>query len=391
MALEGQLSDFNLAEILQLIASQQKSGFLVLESRREMVFVFDKGYLISTRDRRSKAKDPLETYLQSYGFFSEAQWKHIEFIKGNSSLDLTEILLSESLLDEEELILVLQVLAQEMAHHGMQLRRGRYHFTATKETPPGVRFRYRLDVQGLLMEAARRLDEETQLKEVFSSQAITFRQGETVPSPEELSATATRIMQLALAGETVGRIIRTGKADSFTVRTLLKTFCDEGYLTLVRPDQDDRSGQGNGGRKSETSRASALKSMPVAVLILVLFAIAGYLRWAPLMTGEVAAIGLAEPVIEITPGVGPGTTDRVEMVTGLDGTQQVNRRLRLRQIQHDVERALELFRYQNGHYPEMLSLLVNQGMLGNATYQLVVELGWTYALIEEGHQYSLAA
>ena len=58
MALKGQLHDFNLAEILQLIASQQKSGFLVLEGHREMVFIFDKGVLISTRDRRSEAPDP---------------------------------------------------------------------------------------------------------------------------------------------------------------------------------------------------------------------------------------------------------------------------------------------------------------------------------------------
>ncbi len=34
MALEGQLSDFNLAEILQLLAGQQKSGFLNLEGKR---------------------------------------------------------------------------------------------------------------------------------------------------------------------------------------------------------------------------------------------------------------------------------------------------------------------------------------------------------------------
>ena len=103
MALKGQLSDFNLAEILQLIAGQQKSGFLILEGQFEMVFVFDKGVLISTRDRRSESPDPLETYLRSYGFFTADQWKHIDFIKKNSSLDLTEIIVSEQLMNEEEL------------------------------------------------------------------------------------------------------------------------------------------------------------------------------------------------------------------------------------------------------------------------------------------------
>jgi hypothetical protein len=65
MALEGQLSDFNLAEILQLLASQQKSGFLNLETKRNMVFIFDKGVLVSTRDRRSRSRDPLESFRRA--------------------------------------------------------------------------------------------------------------------------------------------------------------------------------------------------------------------------------------------------------------------------------------------------------------------------------------
>ncbi len=99
MALEGQLSDFNLAEILQLLASQQKSGFLNLETNRNMVFIFDKGVLISTRDRRSRSRDPLESFLRAYGFLNEQQWKHIEYVGKNSSLDLTEILISEGIMN----------------------------------------------------------------------------------------------------------------------------------------------------------------------------------------------------------------------------------------------------------------------------------------------------
>jgi len=164
MALEGQLSDFNLAEILQLLASQQKSGFLNLETTRQVVFIFDKGVLISTRDRRARSRDPLESYLRAYGFFTEQQWKHVEYVSKNSSLDLSEILISESMLSEAELDKALKSLAQEMVFAGMKMRRGRYHFTPTKDTPPGVKWRYSLDVQGLLMESARRLDEEPDIR-----------------------------------------------------------------------------------------------------------------------------------------------------------------------------------------------------------------------------------
>jgi len=113
MALEGQLSDFNLAEILQLLASQQKSGFLNLETNRNMVFIFDKGVLISTRDRRSRSRDPLESFLRAYGFFNEQQWKHVDYVRKNSSLDLTEILVSEGLMTRQEMDRTLKSLAQE--------------------------------------------------------------------------------------------------------------------------------------------------------------------------------------------------------------------------------------------------------------------------------------
>ena len=40
MALEGKLSDFGFAEILQLVETQQKSGFLTLTGRITLVFAF---------------------------------------------------------------------------------------------------------------------------------------------------------------------------------------------------------------------------------------------------------------------------------------------------------------------------------------------------------------
>ena len=84
-------------------------------------------------------------------------------------------------------VLSLGVEAQEMTVAGMKLRRGRYHFTPTAQTPPGVRNPIRMDVQGLLMEAARRVDEEQILREALPSQAITFSQGaKTLPADKPI-------------------------------------------------------------------------------------------------------------------------------------------------------------------------------------------------------------
>lgn len=349
MALEGQLSDFNLAEILQLLASQRKSGFLNLETNRNMVFVFDRGVLISTRDRRNRTRDPLESFLRAYGFFNEQQWKHIEYVGKNSSLDLTEILVSEGLLTDKEMDRTLKSLAQEMTHAGMKMRRGQYHFKPTKDTPPGVKWRFELDPQGLLMEAARRLDEEGQLKEFLPSQAITFVQGEKALDPEELKENEKHILELALAGLPLGRIIRQGKTESFVARDLLKTWCEAGYLELVMPGDDDDDDEG-GARSIKLKLSSGLRSVPLTLLAVIFIGTLGWLRWTA------------------TPAAGPPPGEM----------------LRQEQIRAEVVNAAQLFHYSKGEWPTSLNELVRSGQLAPSTLDTVAELGWTYRVNGKG-------
>jgi hypothetical protein len=384
MALKGQLHDFNLAEILQLIASQQKSGFLVLEGHREMCFVFDKGVLISTRDRRSEAPDPLETFLRNYGFFTESQWAHIGYIRQNSSLDLAEILVSEELMNREGLDAVLQNVAREMAHRGMKMRRGRYHFTATKDTPPGVRWRIAMDVQGVLMEAARRVDEETELARLFPSQSVTFLQGGTPPPPDALSPTGRRIIKLALGGRPLGRIIRLARTDSFTTREMLKNFVEEDWLQAVLPE-DEIDGLDDGNDGGSRRRLSKLRK-PLASLLMVLLILGfGGFRWAPLMLGEMALVGLAAPA----PGHGDGGEQPVA-VSWLDADHQALRSLRMRQIEAEIGEAARHYRSAHGSFPESLETLVDEGLLTRDTWLTVDSLGWQYAQVESGKSYRLS-
>ncbi len=355
MALEGKLSDFNLAEILQLISSQQKSGFLNLEATRKMVFIFDKGQLISTRDRRSDARDPLESFLRAYGFFTADQWKHIEFISLNSSLDLTEILVSENLLSEIELDQVLRSLAQVMTTSGMKLRRGSYHFNTTKGCPPGVRHRISMDVQGLLMESARRLDEEKLLQDALPSQSLAFTQGDKVIPDEALSPTGKHIMSLALAGLPLGRIIRQGKTESFVVRSLLRIWCEEGFLILDQSQEVDGEDESNHKNKRKISLDIGLRRMPLVLLTVVILAGLGWLRWS------------VPPVVDTAAGD----------------------LLRENQLRSEVRSAATLYRYKVGQWPDNLDLLVKEGKLAEGTLVTVGALGWEYKLDRKKDRFSL--
>jgi len=384
MALKGQLHDFNLAEILQLIATQQKSGYLVLEGHREMVFVFDRGVLISTRDRRSDSADPLEEYLRNYGFFTEDQWSHVAYIRQNSSLDLAEILVSEQLITDDDLAMVLQGMAREMAHRGMKMRRGRYHFTATKDTPPGVRWRIEMDVQGLLMEAARRVDEESELLRILPSQHMTFARGDVAPTADTLSATGRRIIKLALGGRPLGRIIRLARTDSFTCREMLKNFLEEGWLVGEVPEHDADTEAAAARQRQGRQRTSGPRRPILSVLVALAMLTFGAFRWVPLQFGEMALVGLAEPVASDV-----GATDSESVVSWLSDDQLASRELRLRQIRAEVNDAARQYRSAHGTYPDRLQGLVRDGMLAASIHEAVDRLGWQYAQHDAGRAYSL--
>ncbi len=402
MALEGQLSDFGLAEIFQLISGQQKSGFLTLEARQEMVFVFDKGLLISTRDRRSEGLDWLEKHLRDYGYFDDEQWRHIEFVRSNASLDLTEILLSEGLVEQEELTRILAAVAQELTFEGMKLSRGRYYFAPTRNSPEGIRARVSLDVQGLLMEAARRLDEEPRLAEFFPSPLVTFAAGPRAVERDELPPRDARLLRLALKGEPLGRIVRQARTDGFTARERLKEMCEEGHLRLVMPEGDADPGEtGPGGRQS-ARRAGALRApLPTTLAVLALLGV-GCLRWLPVLG---LAVGPVAPGIPGGPAGDAAAASRsaapASALTSWVGFQawfsplerpdaEAIADLRLNQIREDVAAALELHRLAHGRYPDDLAQLVTEGVLERRRYGMLVEHGWRYRVLPQGTGYSLS-
>ena len=61
MALRGELREFELPDILQLIASQQKAGWLKVISGTDCHFVFFRdGRITSTKNPAEEEEDPLD-------------------------------------------------------------------------------------------------------------------------------------------------------------------------------------------------------------------------------------------------------------------------------------------------------------------------------------------
>ncbi len=74
MAFEGTLKDFHLADIVQLIGLQRKTGLLTLEGPDDTVTIaFEDGTLVGARSRRYPLDDRLRRVLPLRGLVTEAE------------------------------------------------------------------------------------------------------------------------------------------------------------------------------------------------------------------------------------------------------------------------------------------------------------------------------
>jgi hypothetical protein len=233
MALQGNLDDFSLPEILQLIAVQQKSGVLKLTAGSEVaVIFFESGRVVSTRDRRRHTKDPLKPFLVLTGRLTEAQLQQIETIETESRRELTDILLSGSYLTSEELQHCLEEQIQDTLHQLLTWKSGSYHFSGDSRTVPKFAVNVRLNTEGLLMESMRRMDEVVRYKQTLSSPAMVLRPRALAVPPKDMTPQEQRVLPLVDGLRPLRDILAQAKMVEFDVYEALYHLFELGIVEI---------------------------------------------------------------------------------------------------------------------------------------------------------------
>lgn len=233
MALHGSLDDFSLPEILQLIAVQQKSGVLKLTSGDDVaVIFFEGGRVVSTRDRRRNAKDPLKPFLVRTGRLTEAQLKQVETIESESRRELTDILVSGSYLTNESLSKALEEQVQDTLHQLLTWKSGTYNFSGDARTVPKFAVNVRLNTEGLLMESMRRIDELVRYKDVLSSTAMVLRPKALATPPAHMTEAEARVLPLVDGFRPLRDILAQSKLVDFEGYEALHHLLDLGVIEV---------------------------------------------------------------------------------------------------------------------------------------------------------------
>ncbi len=183
MALQGSLSDFSTSEILQLLGTQQKSGCLILErgQQRVLIYVID-GRIVSTRDPGLAPGDPLLEFLIKVQRLSADQRRGIETLQQETGRDLEDILVNGRYVDAEDFENLLHRQILDRVTLAVPWTDGTYRFESRRiwEQPARVQ----IAVEGALIEAARRIDEQQRFGEQLNDSQLLLGVRD-LPDPTE--------------------------------------------------------------------------------------------------------------------------------------------------------------------------------------------------------------
>ena len=114
MALQGTLKDFGIADILQLIGQQQKTGTLLLAAKDQEVQIgFRDGSIVRAESTTRRKKDLIGNMLVRAELISESQLELALDTQRRTLKRLGDVLVSERILSAERFRQMMQLQATE--------------------------------------------------------------------------------------------------------------------------------------------------------------------------------------------------------------------------------------------------------------------------------------
>ncbi len=176
MALEGTLRDFSLADILQLIALQHKTGVLNVKSPADMVTLgFADGMLVSAESTAQRLDTRLGTVLvKTRRLHPDALARALE-LQAQTLQRLGHILLKNGFCSPQDLKDGLDIQIRRIAYGLFRWSDGDYVFEQTDHVDYDQDSTTPLAVERLLMEGARMIDEWPIIEKVVRSLDLVYQ------------------------------------------------------------------------------------------------------------------------------------------------------------------------------------------------------------------------
>ena len=235
MALKGNLKDFTTAQLLNLVNIARKTGVLTVEGQQKAIISFADGKLIYAET--NILRGDLGQVLYRAGKLSKNQAAMIdEKLKGQSDRHLGHRLIKSKLISQTDILDSIRQHILNVVYGLFAWGDGTFNFQAEDE-PASKRIRIPLELDQIIVEGSRRLEESERLNEELPDLNIRFQ---FVPRPENrlgkmnLTQDEWRIINYISPKNTIEQIARANQLSDFEVRRTIYGLMEAGMIEPIR-------------------------------------------------------------------------------------------------------------------------------------------------------------
>ena len=236
MALRGNLRDFTVTQLLNLINLANKTGTLVVEGPSEIAQIaFRDGKLAYAQINQEDSS--LAFVLHKAKKLSSGQFRSIQQHATNiSDKELGLLLINAGYLSQEDILNNLQQHFTDIIQRLFTWVEGFFHFD-NDSLPPDDRISVRLDLENLIIEGSRQMREWDQLQDEIPSldMALKFtdRPGTNLRNVN-LSVEEWRVVSYINPRNTIRQIANTTKMNDLEIRRIVYGLLQAGLAQITR-------------------------------------------------------------------------------------------------------------------------------------------------------------
>jgi hypothetical protein len=238
MALKGNLRDFTITQLLNLIHLARKTGTLILEGPSETAWVsFREGKLAYAQ--LGQEDNSLAALLHRAKIISAGQYRVLQDRAGKmSDKELGLLLINANYVTQQDIFTCLQNQFISVVTRLLNWSDGFFRFE-NEILPPSDRITVRVSLENLIIEGARRLKEKEQLMGEIPSldMALKFtdRPGTNIRNVN-LSVDEWRVVKFISPKNSLRQIARATKLGDMEIRRIVYGLLQAGLVEFVRPE-----------------------------------------------------------------------------------------------------------------------------------------------------------
>ncbi len=235
MALKGNLQDFGITQLLNLVNLARKTGSLYLESRQgKCMLSFREGKLIyASMDGEDES---LPVLLMKAGKLTTEQVKAIQqHMAGRPDRDIAITLINSGHLKPEDIVKVVNQQTLNTVYKVFSWNDGTFRFEPT-DMPPQGKMTTSIALENVIMEGSRRLKEWERLQDELPDldASLKFAERPTTPLRDiNLSPDEWRVISFVNPRNTIRQIAQSNNMSEYQIRKIVYSLLQAGIVQLV--------------------------------------------------------------------------------------------------------------------------------------------------------------